>query len=186
MAEYQLTTPDTNGPVLRIADSAFIPADPANRDWIEYQDWLAAGGVPDPYVPPPVPEPPPPTMVAWSDQYEAVSGAVSGISSRGQLGWDDADHAAATTVYMAKKNAADSDIGTAFAVALQPGRVLRIEARNDSTSFVSHNIVATEKRGSDFAITVTPRDNSARAAPVTQTVSIAVFDVPPGATKSIV
>ena len=50
MAEYQLTfDPYT---VLRIADTAFIPNDPDNVDRIEYDAWLAAGGVPDPYVPP--------------------------------------------------------------------------------------------------------------------------------------
>ncbi|WP_027611081.1 hypothetical protein [Pseudomonas sp. URIL14HWK12:I6] len=37
---YQLTT---NG-VLRLSDSAFVPQDPANRDWLEYQQWLASGG----------------------------------------------------------------------------------------------------------------------------------------------
>jgi len=54
MAEYQLTAdPDV---VIRTADNASIPNDPDNRDWQEYQAWLAAGGVPDPYVPPPPPE----------------------------------------------------------------------------------------------------------------------------------
>ena len=51
MAEYQLTA--TNAVVIRTADGASIPNDPANRDWQEYQKWLAAGGVPDPYVKPP-------------------------------------------------------------------------------------------------------------------------------------
>jgi hypothetical protein len=50
MADYQLTATDV---VIRTADGASIPNDPTNRDRIEYQDWLAAGGVPDPYVPPP-------------------------------------------------------------------------------------------------------------------------------------
>jgi hypothetical protein len=58
MAEYQLTA--TDQAVIRTADSAFIPNDPANRDWVEYQDWLAAGGVPDPYAPPLDPPPAPP------------------------------------------------------------------------------------------------------------------------------
>jgi hypothetical protein len=49
MAEYQLTA--TEASVIRTADSACIPNDPANRDWAEYQQWLADGGVPDP-VPP--------------------------------------------------------------------------------------------------------------------------------------
>ena len=60
MADYQLTTQDENGPVLRIADQAWIPADPANRDWQDYQTWLDQGHLPDPYVPPPEPEPAPP------------------------------------------------------------------------------------------------------------------------------
>jgi hypothetical protein len=57
MSEYQLTATES---VIRTADGAYIPNDPANRDWQEYQTWLAAGGVPDPYVPPPDPPPPPP------------------------------------------------------------------------------------------------------------------------------
>ena len=51
MAEYQLGA--TNKYVIHTADGATIPNDPANRDWQEYQKWLAAGGVPDPYVKPP-------------------------------------------------------------------------------------------------------------------------------------
>jgi hypothetical protein len=49
MADYKLTATDV---VERTADHAFIPNDPANRDWVEYQEWLEDGGVPDPYVPP--------------------------------------------------------------------------------------------------------------------------------------
>jgi len=58
MADYQLTA--TDAAVIRIADGAWVPNDLANRDWVEYQDWLADGGVPDPYVPPVEPEPVPP------------------------------------------------------------------------------------------------------------------------------
>jgi cell division protein FtsN len=57
MAEYQLTETDT---VLRTADEAWIPNDPSNRDRVEYEQWLADGGVPDPYVPPTT-APPEPT-----------------------------------------------------------------------------------------------------------------------------
>ncbi|WP_128941075.1 hypothetical protein [Bradyrhizobium zhanjiangense] len=72
MADYQLTA--TDAAVIRTADQALIPNDEANRDWQEYQQWLADGGVPDPYVPPPQPEPGsiPPTLVASA--HAAVSG----------------------------------------------------------------------------------------------------------------
>ena len=59
MAEYQLTA--TDAIVIRSADSAYIPNDPANRDYAEYLEWLEAGGIPDPYVEPPPPPPAPPS-----------------------------------------------------------------------------------------------------------------------------
>ena len=57
MADYQLTATDS---ILRTADGAFIPPDPANRDYEEYLKWCDAGGVADPYVAP-EPAPPQPT-----------------------------------------------------------------------------------------------------------------------------
>jgi len=41
--------------VQRAADGAWVPADPRNRDWRAYQEWLDAGNTPEPYVPPAVP-----------------------------------------------------------------------------------------------------------------------------------
>jgi hypothetical protein len=58
MADYQLTITDS---IIRTADGACIPSDPANRDYVEYLKWVEDGGVPDPYVPPELPPPPPPT-----------------------------------------------------------------------------------------------------------------------------
>jgi hypothetical protein len=57
MADYQLTNSDV---VIRTADQVWIPNDPANRDRIAYDKWLAEGGVPDPYVAPPEAKPAPP------------------------------------------------------------------------------------------------------------------------------
>jgi hypothetical protein len=51
MAEYALGATDKY--VIRTEDGATIPNDPANKDWVEYQKWLADDGVPDPYVKPP-------------------------------------------------------------------------------------------------------------------------------------
>jgi len=49
MADYQLTASEM---VIRTSDVVWIPNDPGNRDRAEYDAWLAAGGVPDPYKQP--------------------------------------------------------------------------------------------------------------------------------------
>ena len=67
MSEYQLTATDV---VIRTEDQASIPNDPANRDRVEYNKWLAAGGVPDPYVAPeaPPPDPPPEAILLYDHE----------------------------------------------------------------------------------------------------------------------
>ena len=51
---YQLTTGES---ILRLADNAFIPPDPANTDYQAYLAWLEAGNTPEPAPEPePVPE----------------------------------------------------------------------------------------------------------------------------------
>jgi hypothetical protein len=55
-AEYQLAAPpsgQTSQIVQRMSDGAFIPFDPANRDYQEYLAWLAEGNEPDPVPPSP-------------------------------------------------------------------------------------------------------------------------------------
>jgi hypothetical protein len=56
---YQLTNGDT---ILRIADNAFIPPDPANTDYAAYLAWLDEGNTPEP-----APEPPAPSYTAFWD-----------------------------------------------------------------------------------------------------------------------
>ena len=58
---YQLTATDS---IFRIADNAWIPNDPGNRDYREYLDWLEAGNTPEPA---PAPPPPPPSYAAFWD-----------------------------------------------------------------------------------------------------------------------
>jgi hypothetical protein len=50
---YQLTQGDN---ILRTADGAFIPPDPANTDYAAYLEWVEEGNTP---LPAPEPEPAP-------------------------------------------------------------------------------------------------------------------------------
>lgn len=60
---YQLTTTDC---ILRLADNAFIPPDPANTDYREYLDWLEAGNTPES-----APEPPAPVELTPAEKLAA-------------------------------------------------------------------------------------------------------------------
>jgi hypothetical protein len=59
---YQLTTGDT---ILRLADNAFIPPDPANTDYAAYLEWVNAGNTPEP-----APEPPAPVELTTEQKLE--------------------------------------------------------------------------------------------------------------------
>ena len=61
---YQLTTGNT---ILRLADNAFIPPDPANTDYAAYLEWVEAGNTPDP-----APEPPAPQELTAQEKLEAA------------------------------------------------------------------------------------------------------------------
>jgi hypothetical protein len=62
---YQLTP---YGDILRLADNAFIPPDPANTDYQEFLAWQAEGNAPEPA---PEPEPAP---VLTTEQKLAAAG----------------------------------------------------------------------------------------------------------------
>jgi hypothetical protein len=61
---YRLTNGDT---ILRTADNAFIPSDPANTDHAAYLAWLDEGNTPEP-----APEPPAPPVLTTAQKLEAA------------------------------------------------------------------------------------------------------------------
>jgi hypothetical protein len=65
---YQLLNDTTT--VLRREDNAYVPNDPANRDWQEYLAWVADGNVPDPAPLPPEPPPPEPLELSAHPEGE--------------------------------------------------------------------------------------------------------------------
>lgn len=88
---YQLTN---NSTILRLADSASIPADPANTDYAQYLQWLAEGNTPLPYAEPPTPLPTVVTMVQARlalnqlDLLEPVEIAISALPRAAQIEWE--------------------------------------------------------------------------------------------------
>ena len=70
---YRLTTGDT---ILRTADGAFIPPDPANSDYVAYSEWLAAGNEPEP-----APEPTAPSALTPNERLAASGLTVDELKS---------------------------------------------------------------------------------------------------------
>jgi hypothetical protein len=85
MTDYQLMFHDA---VLRNSDGAVIPNDEGNRDWLAYREWLAAGNVPNPYIPPASPVP---TQVTMRQARLALNAA--GLLSAVQAAVDAGDEA---------------------------------------------------------------------------------------------
>ena len=64
---YQLTSSTS---IIRLSDNAYIPASSDNRDYREYQEWLAKGNTP---LPAPAPAPPGPDYIAFWDALTTSS-----------------------------------------------------------------------------------------------------------------
>lgn len=61
---YQLTQGDC---ILRLADNAFIPQDPANADYATYLAWIDEGNTPSP-----APKPEPAPVLTTEQKLEAA------------------------------------------------------------------------------------------------------------------
>jgi hypothetical protein len=72
---YRLTTSTS---IKRLSDGASIPPDPGNRDFVEYQAWLAAGNTPEPD---PEPELPDPVVLTPAEKLKALGLTVAELKS---------------------------------------------------------------------------------------------------------
>jgi hypothetical protein len=70
---YQLTTGNT---ILRTADNAFIPPDPANTDYAAFLEWVEQGGTPEP-----APEPVAPVELTTEQKLEAAGLTVTELKT---------------------------------------------------------------------------------------------------------
>lgn len=80
---YQLTTlpPGMPGePPIKRSDGAFIPQDPANRDYAAYQEWLAAGNKPAPA--PALPKVAPPEQPITRAEFDELKAMIRKLAPR--------------------------------------------------------------------------------------------------------
>jgi hypothetical protein len=62
--------------LVRLADNAFIPSDPANTDYAAYLQWVEQGGTPEP-----APEPPAPVELTTEQKLEAAGLTVAELKT---------------------------------------------------------------------------------------------------------
>ena len=88
---YQLTNTST---ITRLTDSANIPADPANTDYVQYLQWLSESNTPLPCVEPIIGTPTAVTMVQARlallaiGLLDDVEAGISSMSKASQIEWE--------------------------------------------------------------------------------------------------
>lgn len=121
---YKLTNTTS---IIRIADNAFIPADPANTDYQAYIAWVEAGNTAEPYVEPPAPIP---TVVSPYQAREAlrqagllsqVEAAIAAGNEADKIKWEYATEVkrddALVSNMAAALNLSDADLDNLFTLA---------------------------------------------------------------------
>jgi hypothetical protein len=153
-AAYRLTA--TSAAVIRTADMATIPNDPANNDWVVYQSWLKAGGVPDPAPPLPVIQPSRDAVIVQLLYRAKVTTHSMVDPGNGFIIWDTVAQIDASHLAISARSDDNVDWGNVWRNPAIKGSYIILQYTTNAAQVQRFQIGAVLDKGTWFETNVTP------------------------------